>query len=228
MKKNFKGLHFANIYLVLYWWYENTLAKSYQEPQNSFEITWFMRWAQPHGTQKHTSTQDSPQGFRRKRWPNNPCLWPWKDRGPEYPQCDKLAREEKLCGWGKLFCCFKVTLALLTKKTIKKQNIAYCVSTSKPTSFFRSLLRLGISLEVCPVVCVGRFQHKKGHCVICVIKANHVNKYQNCTNDFWELLVRLAFCNLFERHEMKWQPTEKYGLWLKYIIMNLFLAYVIT
>lgn len=39
-EKNFKCLHFTNIYLAVkgegvYWWHNNTFAKFYEEPQNS-------------------------------------------------------------------------------------------------------------------------------------------------------------------------------------------------
>lgn len=165
---------------------------------------------------KHTSTKDSPQGLRRKEWPNNPSLQPWKGRGLEDPKQDNAGKRRKGMRIREVTLNNKVTLAhlthiLKTKNIIKQQNILYCISTRTPPSLFSSLLSLGITL-VLPCCLCWKAPTRKGHCVICVIKANHVNKYQNCTNYFWELL--LGRCSAIHlRGETKWKKKlEKKGL----------------
>lgn len=83
-----------------------------------------------------------------------------------------LPREKKVTWTREVTLLFKVTLAQLihslkTKNTIQQQNIAYCVSTSKPHSFFSSLLRLAISL-VLPCCLCWKVPTQKGTlCNLC-------------------------------------------------------------
>lgn len=83
-----------------------------------------------------------------------------------------LARKRQVMWMTEVTLLFKVTLAQLsyilkTKNTIKQQDIAYCISTSKPPSFFSSLCRLGVSL-VLPCCLCWKVPTQKGTlCNLC-------------------------------------------------------------